>query len=334
MDANMSVAEFKNTIMEKGFLYTMPSYEKEALISFASKALERKITNIVCEIDTVPKKIREDEVKAVFSKSTEHSVVQTETKTLSPEKIITSSLNKLSENNFQKMSDIIQTEIDRFNELEKSNPDKLISFGITLINLLKGFTSVDMANLYSQIFAMLFHYTNYTWIKQSLNTFISSFINEYDNYTYYDSEEQYDEFCANNDLVNARLFNMRFVINLYKNIGQNGEQIITIKQLKSFYDYLFNKFSEKISIMDDDNAEFSAKEIIKVIQLLFEPLSQSKEYKHIVIDQMKQLLQNIKDSKDAENPTIYCNALVEFTVESMINQTNPESSSKKTKSKK
>jgi len=334
MDTNMSVADFKN-IIEKGYSYTMPSFEKDALTQFASLALERKINNIVTEIDTVPKQIREEDVKNVFSKAIEHhTTAHSEHKTLSPEKIITSSLNKLCENNFHKMSEIIMAEVDKFNELEKINPEKLISFGNTLINLLKSFTSLDMANLYSQIFAMLFHYTNYSWVKQSLSIFINSFMCEYDNYTYFDSEEQYEQFCTNNDLNNTRLFNMRFVVNLYKNIGQNGEKIITIEQLKTFYDTLLTKFLEKISIMDDLHAEFSAEQLIKIIQLLFEPLSQSKEYQKQIIKQMQLILQNIKQSKDIEHPTIYCNALVEFTIDSMLKLTNHDDSLKKSKHKK
>ena len=63
----MSVADFKN-IIEKGYSYTMPSFEKDALTQFASLALERKINNIVTEIDTVPKQIREEDVKNVEEK--------------------------------------------------------------------------------------------------------------------------------------------------------------------------------------------------------------------------------------------------------------------------
>jgi len=136
-----------------------------------------------------------------------------------PETEIRGSLNKLSQNNYEKNRDIIFQKMDSITEPTKMQQIAHMIFDIASTN--KFFSEI-----YSKLFKELAE--KYEIFHEILADFLEGFMNRLHSIRFVDQNVDYDAYCANNKTNDAMKAISLFITNLVKNAVVSIDKVINI----------------------------------------------------------------------------------------------------------
>ena len=171
-----------------------------------------------------------------------------------PESEIRGSLNKMSQNNYEKNRDIIFQKMDAITE-----PTKLQEIAHMIFEIAS--TNKFFSEIYSKLYRELAE--KYAVFHTILNDFLHGFMDRLHSIRFVDQNVNYDAYCANNKTNDALKAISLFITNLVKNSVLSIDQIINI-----LYDIQQSIF-DKVRMPDKLN---EVEELTEHFSILFLPM--------------------------------------------------------------
>jgi hypothetical protein len=173
-------------------------------------------------------------------------------------------LNKISQKNYDNIQELIIGYIDIIKQTEDSQESmKKVANHIFEIASTNKFFSDIYARLYKELV------NRYDIFQDILSHFISTFTDKFKDIKYFDQNTDYDGFCANNKINDARKATSIFIVNLVK------KEVLSKDILLSTIHSIINIILEYIDIPDKVN------EVEEITENMFLLVSESHIYMNI-----------------------------------------------------
>jgi hypothetical protein len=208
-------------------------------------------------------------------------------------------LNKISQKNYDNIQELIIGSIDIINQTEDSQESmKKVANHIFEIASTNKFFSDIYARLYKELV------TRYDIFQDILSHFISTFTDKFKDIKYFDQNMDYDGFCANNKINDARKATSIFIVNLVK------KEVLSKDILLSTIHSIINIILEYIDIPDKVNEVEEITEniflIISESYSLMNGLQNESNSWNLILEKIKEISQmKVKERKSLSSRALF-----------------------------
>jgi len=208
-------------------------------------------------------------------------------------------LNKISQKNYDNIQELIIGSIDIINQTEDSQESmKKVANHIFEIASTNKFFSDIYARLYKELV------TRYDIFQDILSHFISTFTDKFKDIKYFDQNTDYDGFCANNKINDARKATSIFIVNLVK------KEVLSKDILLSTIHSIINIILEYIDIPDKVNEVEEITEniflIISESYSLMNGLQNESNSWNLILEKIKEISQmKVKERKSLSSRALF-----------------------------
>jgi hypothetical protein len=208
-------------------------------------------------------------------------------------------LNKISQKNYDNIQELIIGSIDIINQTEDSQESmKKVANHIFEIASTNKFFSDIYARLYKELV------TRYDIFQDILSNFISTFTDKFKDIKYFDQNTDYDGFCANNKINDARKATSIFIVNLVK------KEVLSKDILLSTIHSIINIILEYIDIPDKVNEVEEITEniflIISESYSLMNGLQNESNSWNLILEKIKEISQmKVKERKSLSSRALF-----------------------------
>lgn len=299
-----------NKIMFDGFSYRLPEQNMK-IISELEKLMGSELPTQV-KPKTYDKKITKNVASSNSNNDDEWTVIRTSFKPTKLDvkegiendvNIIRSSLNKISNKNFELQSNLIIDYIKAFlkkqilDEIPKEDQLKNIKrIGDSIFDIAN--TNKNNSELYALLYKELIK--NFDFFNDMLTAFVGNFKNTIQNIHYVDPATNYDQFCAYTKINDSRKSTTLFLVNLMK------LDLIPVNNLIDIIQY----FQETvIQYIDQSNRKNETEEIVENIFIFvsqgFRFFNKTEQWEMIMSNIQSISIMKIKDHLSLTNRTVF-----------------------------